>query len=117
LVTAGLVEKLRSQLRRDPSDGDVAFLLSLAVRDPFVVYAPERERLRRLADVPFRRTARASIVAEAAAELLEAALRRRPESGTMAVVREDRVPSWRLGVPYRSGARRARAKRLHQSRR
>lgn len=78
MVSPGLVERLRSILRRDPSDGEASFLISLAVREPFVVYAAERERLRRLADVPFRRTARAEIVAEAAEELLNAALGRAP---------------------------------------
>lgn len=114
MVSASLLDQLRSVLRRDPSDGDVSFLLSLAVREPFVVYAPERERLRRLAGAPFRHTARAELVAEAAEELLQAALRRRPESGTMEVARAVRVVSWRsamVGALSRA-ARRARARRV-----
>lgn len=57
-------------LRRDSSDGDVAFLLSIAVRDPFVVYANERARLRTLASSS-RGTDRAALITGAAEELLQ----------------------------------------------
>lgn len=43
-----LLEKLRAQLRRDSSDVDIAFLLSVAVREPLVVYGDDRSRLRGL---------------------------------------------------------------------
>jgi len=117
VVSPRLLERLRSVLRRDSSDGDVSFLLSLAVREPFVVYAAERERLRRLSDVPFRRTARAEVVAESAEELLRAALKRRPDSGTMAVVRPQGTAMWRSAVAsaFARVPRRARARRaLHR---
>lgn len=85
-----LLDRLRSQLRRDPSDGDVAFLISLAVRDPFVVYTAERTRLRRLIAAQGR-SARELLLAEAAEHLVVLASTpsggvRRPESGPMQVV-------------------------------
>lgn len=43
-----LLEKLRAQLRRDSSDVDVSFLLSVAVREPLLVYGHDRSRLRGL---------------------------------------------------------------------
>ena len=114
MVSPRLLERLRSALRRDPTDGDVSFLLSLAVREPFVVYATERERLRRLSEVPFRRTARAEIVAEAAEELLRTVLKRRPDSGTMEVVRPQGTAMWRSAVAsaFARLPRRARARRV-----
>ncbi len=93
MISSGLLERLRHHLRRDPSDREVGFLLSVGVRDPFVVYAAERERLRRMANAPFRTTKRAVLLAEVAAELLRLAQLRRPESGSMPIVsRIERAP-------------------------
>lgn len=64
-----LAERLRVQLRRDPSDSDVAFLLTLAVRSPFVVYRGERDRLRGLVrERPS--TTRELVIADAAERFL-----------------------------------------------
>lgn len=67
-VSADLVERLRAQLRKDPSDSEIAFLLSLAVREPFVLYAGERARLRRVPSDT--RSARELLMADAARQLL-----------------------------------------------
>ncbi len=85
-----LQERLRAQLRRDPSDRDVSFLLSLCVREPFVVYSDERARLRRLLAGQGRST-RERLVAEVAEQLLARSATpsrglRRPQSGTIDVV-------------------------------
>ncbi len=85
-----LLERLRSQLRRDPSDRDVAFLLSLIVREPFVVYSTERVRLRRLLSTQGK-SAREVLLGEAAEQLLEKSATpsrglRRPESGSTEIV-------------------------------
>jgi hypothetical protein len=68
-VPRDLLDRLRAQLKRDPSDGQVAFLLSLAVREPFIVYGSERARLRRLLSVPAR-SDRDVLLAEVAEQLL-----------------------------------------------
>lgn len=64
-----LIDRLRDQLRRDASDGDVAFLLSVVVRDPFVVYPTERHRLRRFASTAGR-SHREQLLAQAAEHVL-----------------------------------------------
>lgn len=63
-----LLLRLREHLRRDPRDGDVAFLITLAVREPSVVYPSELQRLRGL----LRRgaTTREQAIADAAEYLL-----------------------------------------------
>ncbi len=43
-----LIETLRGLLRRDPHDREVSFLISVAVREPFVVYDGERRLLERM---------------------------------------------------------------------
>ncbi len=45
------IEALRALLRRDPTDRDLAFLISLVAREPLVVYPGERSRLRQLSEV------------------------------------------------------------------
>ncbi|MCZ7679828.1 MAG: hypothetical protein M5U28_14115 [Sandaracinaceae bacterium] len=86
-----LLERLRAQLRRDPSDGEIAFLLSLIVRDPFITYSTERVRLRRFLSMQGR-SARELLIAEAAEQLLARSVTpsrglRRPESGSTEIVK------------------------------
>jgi len=93
-VPPDLIDRLRDQLRRDASDGDVSFLLSVAVRDPFVVYPAERHRLRRLTCSPGR-SSREWLLAEAAEHLLASSGNtpgrgfHRSESGPIQVVGGD----------------------------
>ncbi len=89
-MSPDLLERLRAQLRRDPSDRDVAFLLSLSVREPFVVYSDERVRLRRLGSMRGRST-RELLLVEAVEELLAKSATpsrslRRPEPGSTDIV-------------------------------
>lgn len=67
-VEQTLIERLVGRLRRDPTDREVAFIVSVLARRPRVLYAPERERLRRLAGRSS--TAREQLLAEAAEHLL-----------------------------------------------
>ncbi len=89
-MSPDLLERLRAQLRRDPSDRDIAFLLSLSVREPFVVYSDERVRLRRLGSTRGH-SMRELLLAEAVEQLLAKSATpsrslRRPESGSTDVV-------------------------------
>lgn len=91
-----LLERLRAQLKRDPSDGQVAFLLSLAVREPFLVYGSERARLRRLLSAPAR-SDRDVLLAQVAEQLLAKSATpsrglRRPESVSTDTAETDPAP-------------------------
>lgn len=70
MIARELVDALRENLRRDPSDGTLALLLTIAVRSPFVVYDGERPRLQSLADRRARRTARETLIHACAIQLL-----------------------------------------------
>lgn len=65
-----LVDRLREELQRDPSDRDVAFLLTLAVRKPLVIYDSEADRLRKLARAQTGGARRDAVIAEAVEQLL-----------------------------------------------
>lgn len=93
-----LLERLHNQLRRDPLDADVAFLVSLAARVPLVLYPAECVRLRRLGRLPGR-SAREQLIVDATGELLAlagtpSAGLRRPEPGAMDVVNMARLPAF-----------------------
>lgn len=96
-MSPDILERLRNQLRRDPSDADVALLLTIGVRDPFVIYPAERVRLRRFARLPGR-SSREVLLVQASADLLQfgatpSAGLRRPEPGPTDVIDPTRVRS------------------------
>ena len=66
-----VLARLTELLRRDPTDGDVAFLVSVSSREPCVVYESERRRLRRL--TRSSSSPRSEILAQAAQLLLDIA--------------------------------------------
>jgi hypothetical protein len=95
-VPRDLLQRLRAQLKRDPSDGQVAFLVSLAVREPFIVYGSERARLRRLLSAPAR-SDRDVLLAQSAEHLLARSATPsrglpRPECGATDTAETEPVP-------------------------
>jgi hypothetical protein len=74
-----IVEKLQRLLRRDPHDRELGFLISLAVREPFVVYDGERRFLRQL--VGYGGSERACTIADVARALLAIAASVPPDAG------------------------------------
>lgn len=107
-MTTDLLEQLRAQLRRDTSNTDAAFLLSVAVREPFIVYHDDRVRLRRLLSSNRGEAGRELLIAKAAEELLAKGATpsrglRRPEPGGSEFIDPGPPPAAEVRRPRKRG--------------
>ena len=68
-----LLERLKRQLRRDPSDREAAYLVAVAARHPRRLYESDRRRLGALILATSAMTERAQLFADAARWILEQA--------------------------------------------